>query len=255
MKINISKKMLKCEVFAVTSNFFMMFFGVLFPIFMSTVIILGVTSSIPEVARLRVKTEIALSMLMVIPLAVSYMSIGSATLLEFEKHIPERMRLFGFKYADIFISRLIIYSLFMLMSIVVYFTYCLTVLKVAHPSVTGVLVILLFLTIIAVSFTALAFGIANFIPKYGLGFGIIMASYFFFLFLGGMMGITVHNMPPVFRSISRFFPISYYQTDVIYNTWIGKSANLMPLIQASIFFLTLCVIILLLSFYFRKRRV
>ena len=99
----------------------------------------------------------------------------------------------------------------------------------------------------------MAHGIANWIRKFGITYGIVMGIYFILMILSGMMGISNKDLPKFLQSIAKLIPLSHMQNNFV-DFWMGKSYNFGPLIQSLIFFGAISLLILLISFKVRGRK-
>ena len=252
-KNKVSVQMIQYELRNVAGNPFVHIFGVGFPILLSIIISQSVSTSISDSTYLReVVTTIFLGIGSIIPMATILMGYSSTCSMDIEKDIPLRMRLFGFSEKYTIINRLLAEYVYMTFAFVLYFIVGILALKLAMPTVGGLLLYIVCLYIFAGIMFMLAHGIANLVKKFGITYLITMLLYFGMMILSGMMGITVDQLPKGVKVISNLLPSTYFNKD-FYTVWVGKSYNYGPMIQSYIFMLAISGIILFIMSYRSKR--
>ena len=234
-------------------NWYIPFFGIVFPLLMAQIIIRAVLKDVPETAVQQVTTTIALSFLQLVPLAVVFLGHASLYSQEMEKRVPLRMQLFGYSQSTQMFSRMISLLIFFtfglfLNLLVFYLTF-----NLLSPTIQGLLLTLVVYYLLGIILFMLAHGIANFFRKFGPTYGVSMGLYFAFMILGGMMGINKEQLPDFLKPISKLLPFGYVGED-IYKVWTGQRYNWMPLIQALLFLGGVSAIVMLLSFRYRKNQ-
>lgn len=100
---------------------------------------------------------------------------------------------------------------------------------------------------------ALAHGLASIFKEFGKTYAVSMTIYFAIMILGGMMGIRLSDLPPFLQKVSRYLPTTQ-MSEYYIDFWAGKSYNAAPLIQSMLFFGSICVIVLLISFRVNRRK-
>jgi ABC-2 type transport system permease protein len=252
-KNKISLKMIQYELRVVAGNPFVHIFGVGFPIFLSIIIAKSVASEMPNTAYLgEVITSIFLGVSAVIPLATILMGYSSTCSQDIEKGIPLRMKLFGFSEKYTIINRLIAEFIYMTFAFIIYFIVGCNTLKIVTPVVSGVIIYVICLYILAAVLFILAHAIANLVKKFGLTYMITMIIYFAMMILSGMMGITADKLPKSLKIISNLLPSTYLNED-LYTVWIGENYNFVPMIQSYIFFFAIAGILIFIMVYRSKR--
>lgn len=234
-------------------NWYIPFFGIVFPLLMTQIIIRAVLRDVPETAVQQVTTTIALSFLQLVPLAVVFLGHASLYSQEMEKRVPLRMQLFGYSQSTQMFSRMISLLLFFTFGLFLNLLVFYLSLNLLAPTLQGFLLTLLVYYILGIILFMLAHGIANFFRKFGPTYGLGMTLYFAFMILGGLMGITRDQLPSLLKPLSNLLPFGYIAED-IYRVWIGQSYNWMPLIQSLLFLGGVSAIVMLLSFRYRKNQ-
>ncbi len=252
-KNRISFAMIKYELRNVCGNPFVHIFGVGFPIFMSIIMSKTLTSGITDNAYINeLTTSLFLGMGAIIPLATILMGYTCTCAQEIEKSIPLRMQLFGYSEKYTIINRLIAEFVYMTVAIGLYFTAGFVFLKISPPKVSGLLIYLVCLYLLAAVLFVLAHAVANLTKKFGLAYLISMIAYFGMMVLSGMMGISVENLPKSVQVVSDLLPTTYFNKDFI-TVWSGKSYNYAPMIQSYIFLFAISGILTFIMLY-RSRR-
>lgn len=241
------------ELKNLTGNWFIPFFGIVFPLFMAQIIIRAVVTDVPEAVMQEVSTTIALSFLQLVPLAVVFLGHASLYSQEMEKRIPLRMQLFGYSQSTQMLVRMISLLIFFTFGLLINLLVFKLTLDVATPTLMGFFLTVLVYYLLGVILFMLAHGIANFFRKFGPAYGVSMTLYFAFMILGGMMGITKDQLPSFLKPLANLLPFGYVGQD-IYKVWVGQSYNWIPLIQALLFLGGVSAIVMLLSFRYRKNQ-
>jgi hypothetical protein len=252
-KNKISAQMIQYELRNVAGNPFVHIFGIGFPIMLSILISKSVGTSLTDKSYLtEVITSIFLGIGGIIPLATILMGYSSTCSQEIEKEIPLRMKLFGFSEKFTVINRLIAEFIYMTVAFALYFASGKCFLKIATPKVSGFLIYSICIYLFAGILFILAHAIANLVKKFGLTYMITMLIYFGMMILGGMMGMTLDQMPSGLKIISNLLPSTYFNKD-FYTVWMGKHYNFAPMIQSYIFFFAIAGILIFIMSY-RSRR-
>ena len=121
MKKKTLKQLLPYELKnTVFGNFFIIFFGIVFPIFLFLILSTN-TSEVPSAYKEIVKINMFLTISSIIPLSVMFIGHPAIYGNELEKDIPLRLELFGFNKLQLLFSKCIIYFVFITIAFVLYF--------------------------------------------------------------------------------------------------------------------------------------
>lgn len=249
----LSLKLIRLELVGILANWFIPFFGVVFPLLMGILLATIVLGDVPEAFLPEARTSLMLSISQIIPLASILLGHSSIFSQELENKIPLRMRLFGFPEHVTLIAKLIAEFLFMTLAIILYVVVFFNIYKLIIPSPKAIAITLIALYLEGFICFMLAHGIANFFRKFGPTYAMTMVIYFGLMMVGGMMGIQPNQMPASFRFISSLLPFSYISQDFV-NIWKGVPYSYGPFIQSLIVLGALSAIVLVLSIIFRKNR-
>ena len=214
----------------VLGNFLIIFFGIVFPIFLFS-IISGTLSDVPENYREVVKTTLFISMSSIIPLSVMFIGHSAIYANELEKDVPLRLELFGFNKLQLLFSKCVIYFIFLMISLVSIFIFYL----------------------LSVVLLVISNSIALIFKKFGITYGITMILYFFIMFSSGMMGVTTKKLPEVMRVIGRCIP-TYHLSDNYYKFWYGNSYDFKQIILSFLIIISFSLILFVTSIYINKKR-
>ena len=112
----------------------------------------------------------------------------------------------------------------MLISFVLYFAAGFAVVGVEAPKMSGLVIYMICILVLSAIMFCLAYAISGLLKKFG-------ATYFGFMVLGGMMGITYDNMPEGLQIAAQMLPITYINRD-FHTVWKGESYNYVPMLQS-----------------------
>lgn len=252
-KNKVSFAMIKYELRNISGNPFVHIFGVGFPILMSIIMSKAITSNLTDSTYVKeVITSLFLGMGAIIPLATILMGYSCTCSQEIEKNIPLRMQLFGFKEKYTILNRLIAEFVYMTVAIAIYFATGFCILRIESPQISGILIYLICLYLLAGELFILAHAIANLAKKFGLTFLISMILYFAIMIFSGMMGITVEQLPKSVQVASYLIPTTYFYKD-FFTVWSGGSYNYVPMVQSYIFLFAVSGILVFIMLYRSKR--
>ena len=235
----------------VLGNFLIIFFGIVFPIFLFS-IISGTLSDVPENYREVVKTTLFISMSSIIPLSVMFIGHSAIYANELEKDVPLRLELFGFNKLQLLFSKCVIYFIFLMISLVLY-TITGILIGIKLPSLNVILVSIFIFYLLSVVLLVISNSIALIFKKFGITYGITMILYFFIMFSSGMMGVTTKKLPEVMRVIGRCIP-TYHLSDNYYNFWYGNSYDFKQIILSFLIIISFSLILFVTSIYINKKR-
>lgn len=234
------------ELRNITGNIYVIFFGVLFPIMMSTLLSVMLKKQLSESMYQEAVTSLFITASMIIPMAVLLIGYAATYSQELEKEIPLRLNLFGFSEKTMLFAKMAAYLLFITGAFLLYVISDIFILDILPPKPTTVVYSIIALYALAIIFLVLAHGLATFFRKFGPTYAVSMFLYFGFMILCGMMGITVDQLPAGLKAVARVFPMSYISSDFI-TFWQGGEYNFVPLLQSYLFLGAVSFIILILS--------
>lgn len=247
-----SKRLFIYEIKTILLNWYIPFFGVIFPILLSQ--ILGRTafvSGVPENMVPYIITEAYFNFILIIPLCVVMLGHASMYSQDLEHGIPQRMKLFGISLRKQLCVRLVAIMLIDVASIIFFtLTYALSF-RMLPATLSAILTSLLVLTVVSVALFLIAHAIALLFKKFEPTYGASMGLYFFFMITGGAMGIRPNQFPPFLKFIAQLFPFYHASGDL--GGLFYKSVNLAPMFQSLIFFLFLSIVLLLLALHKNKK--
>lgn len=232
-------------------NFFIIFFGVVFPIFLFTILITSI-GEIPANYKETAITTMFLTISSIIPLSVMF--IGHAAIYgnELEKDIPLRLELFGFSKLQLLFSKCIVYFIFITIALALYFITGM-ILGIKVPSLNVILVSIFTFYLLSVLLLVVSNSIALIFKKFGITYGITMIIYFFIMFTSGMMGIRTEKLPRILKMIGQCFP-TYHISDNYYKFWYNNPYDFMPLIVSFLILASITLILFITSIYINKKR-
>jgi len=238
----------------ITGNIFTVFFGVIFPLFMSILFANVIAGQVPVSLQMDVRTSIFLSMMMIIPMATMFIGYAATYSQEMENHIPLRFDLFGIKKHTTLAAKLLANLVFLLASTAIYFAVGLSFIKIHKPSAGAVLLVVFVIIVLGALLLVIAHSIANMIGKFSRTYAITMFLYFGMMILCGMMGIQVSSFPPVIQTIANLLPMTYMGTgNDFLIIWKGESYNPANFILSFVFLAAFAAALFLISLW-KKRR-
>ncbi len=252
-KHKLNWNLISYELMNVIGNWYIPFFGMIFPVLLGLLLGLSVFKDVPEQVLPEVLTTFVLTMLNLVPLAVVFLGHASIYSQEQEQKIPLRLQLFGISPSDLMWAKMIAFAIVMAVGLAIDLLILGFVLKIKAPKPAGLLVVVLSLYGIAGALFMLAHGVANRIRKFGPTYSIVMVLYFTFMILGGSMGLQPNDFPPVMKQISSVMPFQYISSD-FYAIWAGQPYNYAPFLQGLIFLTDISALIMLYSFMYRRNR-
>lgn len=241
------------EIRNISGNFFVHFFGIVFPILMSLILTQAVGSQVPEVIRSNLVTSIVISMSLVCPLAIILIGYPANYSQEVEKGVPLRMRLFGYGEKSVILAKVIAQLIFLTIALGIFGIAEVVLIDIQKPALSSLLCLIGCLYLLAIILFVLAHAIANILKKFGPTFAVTMTLYFLIMIVCGMMGVSTEQLPKALQAVANTLPMTYICNDFI-DFWQGGSYNFMPLIQSFLFLGALSGILLLFASY-KDRRV
>ncbi len=247
----VSRQMLLFELRNVVGNPYVHIFGIGLPALLAILVCRVASSEAPnEMITSMVTTSIYLGMGSLIPLATILMGYSIGYAQELDKGIPQRMQLFGIKTSVTLLNRAIAEIIFITVGFLLFFTSGYLIFDLKRPVATGIFSYILCMLLFSLICLGLGHGIASLCHSFGRAYCVSMITYFAFMILGGMMGISFDDLPEWAKFFSKLLPVTYMNKD-FYKIWTGKPYNFMPLIQS---FLFLTAIAGILLFFTGKNR-
>lgn len=240
------------EVRNISGNLFTHFFGIVFPIIMSLVISNVAIEDVPVSMKQQVVTSIVITMSLIIPMAIMFIGYAANYSQEVERNVPTRMYLFGFSEKSVMFAKVIAQLIFLTGAMLIYAVAELMLLDIQKPDVLSLICLIVCLYLLAVIFFLFAHGISNLFKKFGPTYAVTMTMYFLLMMLSGMMGIQSNQLPEPIKTVAYMLPTTYISNEFI-DFWQGQHYNFMPLIQSFLFFGALAGIVVMLSYYWKRR--
>lgn len=242
------------EIRNISGNFFVHFFGIVFPILMSLILTQAVGSQVPEVIRQDVVTSIVISMSLVCPLAIILIGYPANYSQEVEKGVPLRMRLFGYGEKSVILAKVIAQLIFLTIALGIFGIAEVVLIDIQKPALSSLLCLIGCLYLLAIILFILAHAIANILKRFGPTFAVTMTLYFLIMIVCGMMGVSTEQLPKALQAVANTLPMTYICNDFS-DFWQGGSYNFVPLIQSFLFLGAFSGILLLFASYKDRRAV
>lgn len=249
----LSLRLVAYELRNVSGNWYVMFFGIVFPILLSVVLAGTVAGQLPSEIKKEVVTTMVLTISLVIPMSIMLLGYAALYANEVEKGIPLRLRLFGYKEKTIMIAKIIAHLIFMTIAFLIFAVAEPLLLDILIPKAWALVCLVICLYVLGIIFLIMAHAIANLCGKFGPTYAITMVLYFLIMILSGMMGARTEQLPEVLQKIARTMPMTYISNDFI-DFWQGGSYNFVPMIQSYLFLGAVAGILLMASLHKNKRR-
>lgn len=248
----ITKYMISYEFRNVTGNPFVHIFGIGMPIFMAILISRIAVSEVSDAAVTRtISTTVFLGIGAMIPMATVLMGYAIRQAQDFEKGIPERMRLFGIRDCVTICNRAVSELIFMAAAFLLYFLAGILFMDLEVPVFSGIILYILCILFFSILCFMLGHAIAALAKRFSVTYCIVMMVYFALMILGGMMGISYENMPAAMQAAAKLLPVTYFNKDFI-TIWTGGNYNFVPMVQSYLFFGAVAGILLFIA---SRRRV
>ncbi|MCL2848233.1 MAG: ABC transporter permease [Firmicutes bacterium] len=232
-KKGLSLNLIKYELVNLSSNIFVLIFGIVFPIGMAMLMafVFGgnaeyingayyIYMSGVYILRASIHTRMFLSMSIMIPLATMLMGHATNYATELETGSVMRFKLFGYSDKTMVVAKLIAQMLALVIAMIVYSLVLFIVLDITVPTAISAIIFIVFFLIFSASLFLLAHAIASLCGQMGKTFGIIMGLYFTIAILGGNMGPSPSQLPNGMRHIAMGLPL-YYVSEYFQDFWSG----------------------------------
>lgn len=247
----VSRQMILFELRNVVGNPYVHIFGIGFPILMALLITRIVASEATDSMFIPMaSTSVYLGLGTLIPMATILMGYTVGYAQELDKGIPQRMQLFGIKNSATLCNRAISEVLFIAAGFFLFFLSGCLFSSIKRPVISGAVCYALCMLLFSLICLGLGHGIACLCHNFGRAYCVSMLTYFAFMILGGMMGITYDNLPKWAKFFAKLLPVTYINQD-FYKIWTGEAYNFMPMVQS---FLFLAAVAGILLFFAGKRK-
>lgn len=247
-----NKYIFKFEIRLLLQNFSSIFFGVVFPILMSFLVISGL-KNIPQSHLNEVKKGIIVTLSIISPLSIFMIGLSAVFSKDLEEGVYDRLDLFSINHLQMAKYKFAVYFVFWMICNAIYFVVIKTGLKVDIAFVS-IAKHTMFATFIAVSSFLIGYSICLLSKKFAIAFPLTMGIYFLSMILGGMMGIQVEDMPACLRKIAEFFPISHFSSyDYVNEIAKGSKLNY-SFLQSLVVLVLFSAILFWISLYKNKRK-
>ncbi|WP_300410139.1 hypothetical protein [Lagierella sp.] len=254
MKRNNFKYLVIMELKIMLKNVLFLIFGLFLPLFLLLIVGKNGLKGVPSEMLPEINTSLFIGFAIVIPFSAMHIGYAAIYAESLEKDIPLRMELFGNSPKKLFLAKLVANLIYITVAIVIYSTVALLNLEIVAPSLKGLIGSLILFYILSALFLLLAHGIAYATRKFGTTYAFTMTFYFFCMVVSGFMGIPKESLPKILNKIGELFlPMYHIQDENFVNFFIGKSSNLAPLIQSTITFGALVLLIFIGAHKFRER--
>jgi len=220
----LTRHLLAYELRNATGNVITIFFGVVFPLFISILFANVIAGQVPDDQQMAVRTSIFLSMMMIIPMATMFIGYAATYSQEIENNIPLRLDLFGITKRTALLAKMLAYLVFLLISTAIYFAVDLLLIPIYTPTVSALLLVIFVVILLGAILLVMAHAIANLMGKFSRTYAVTMLLYFGFMVLCGMMGLQVSQFPTAIQTIARLLPMTYMGTDTDFlMLWKGET--------------------------------
>ncbi len=254
MKKNNFKYLLIMELKIMLKNVLYLIFGLFLPLFLLLLVGKAGLEGVPKEVLPKVHTSLLIGFAVVIPFSTMHIGYAAIYAESLEKEIPLRMELFGNSPRKLFLAKLVANLIYVTIAMVVYTIVAVSNLEVQAPSVKGLIGCLVLFYIISTLFLLLAHGIAYATRKFGTTYAFTMSFYFFCMVVSGFMGIPKETMPKFLNKFaSLFIPMYHIQEENFLKFYLGESSNISPLIQSTITFGAVVLLIFIGAHKFRER--
>lgn len=247
-----NRSLIMYEVRNIAGNIFVHLFGIGLPILLSLFISSVASKDVPEFMKQRVVTSVAITMSLIIPMAIMLIGYAANYAQEVERNVPTRMYLFGFSEKSMMLAKAIAQLIFLTGAMLIYMVAEVLFLDIQKPALLSFLFLLACLYLVGILFFLFAHGISNLLKKFGPTYAVTMTMYFLIMILSGMMGMGSDQLPEPMKTIAYTLPTTYISNEFI-DFWQGQHYNFMPLIQSFLFFGTLAGIVVMLSLYQKRK--
>lgn len=248
-----NKYMLKFEIKSILNNYAVLFFGLVFPILLTSLIIIGVSKNVPAVALNDAKLSILLTINIISPISIFLIGLASVFAKDLEEGVYDRLELFSISHLKMAKYKFLVYFLFWFICNVIYFAIMPRALDIDIEFIS-IVKHTLFVIIIAISMFLLSYGLSLFTKNYTIAFSTTMVVYFGIMILGGMMGIAVDDLPGAFNKIAKILPTGHFSSQEYLNEVAAGGRLNYSFLQSLMVLLMIAIIFFIASIYKNKRK-
>lgn len=244
--------MVKFELNSLLKNYTQLFFGLVFPTILTSLIIIAVTKDMPDFIAAEVKQNIVYTINIISPLSIFLLGLSSVFSKDLEEGVYDRLELFSISHLTLAKYKFLVLFVYWLICNAIYFAVCINIYHV-DLAIVPILKHTGFVSIVALTMFLLSYGICLFTKKFTTAFGITMAIYFVVMILGGMMGVQVKDFPSGIREIADIIPTGHFSSmDYLQEVAAGGGLNY-SFLQSLVVFLLIAVLFFSASIYKSKR--
>lgn len=251
-KKKLSLRLVAYELRNVSGNWYVLFFGIVFPILLSIVLAETIAGQLPSEMKKEVITTMVLTISLVMPMSIMFLGYAALYSNEVEKAIPMRLRLFGYEEKTVMAAKISAHLLFLTIAFLIFTVAEPIFLDILLPKAGAFVCLLLCLYVLGIIFLVMAHAIANLCGRFGPTYAITMVLYFLIMILSGMMGARTEQLPQILQRIAWTMPMAYISNDFI-DFWQGGSYNFVPMLQSYLFLGAIAGILLLAALYKNRR--
>ncbi len=245
--------MISYELKNICGNVFSVIFGVFFPILMTVIVGRVAMKDVPQSVIVEIHSRLFLTMSLIIPLSIMFISYAANYGMELEAKVPIRLQLFGFTTKQLLFHRLLAYLIFTTVGQLIYTISAAFILKLHLPNLPIMLVTVLLYYLLGICLLVIAHSIAYTLQKFGVSYGVTMTVYFVVMFTSGMMGVRPEQLPAAVRLFAKLMPTYHFASDYT-RFWMGKAYSFAPMIQAYITMAAISLLLFIFSQWYRKRK-
>lgn len=248
-----NKYILKFEFKSLINNYAVLFFGLIFPIILATLITMGVTKDVPMSYINDVKLSILYRINIISPISIFLIGLASVFAKDLEEGVYDRLDLFSINHLKMAKYKFIVYFVYWLICNAIYFILLPNILDI-NIEFLSVLKHTGFVSIVAITMFLFSYGLSLYVKNYSIAFSTTMAFYFAILILGGMMGIDIKDLPGFLEKIANILPTGHFSsTEYLSEIAIGGRMSY-TFLQGLVVFLLISIIFFLGSIYKNKRK-
>lgn len=248
-----NKYIFKYEIKQFMKNYAGIFFGMIFPILIGSLVIMGVTSNIPDSAVNETKKSILLTINTIGPISIFLIGFSSIFAKDLEEGVYDRLELFSINHLQMAKYKFIVYYVFYMISNILYFVIMVNSFDI-DISLASILKHTGYVSLIVISLFFTAYALCLFSKKFSVAYSLSMIIYFALMILGGMMGIAVEDLPKALKPIAKLLPTSHFSS-VDYINEVGANGRLnYSFLQNIIVFIILSIILFELALYKNRRK-
>ncbi|MCI5839567.1 MAG: ABC transporter permease [Peptoniphilaceae bacterium] len=248
-----NKHILKFEFKSLLNNYSVLFFGLFFPIILTSLITIGVTKNIPLAYLNDVKLSILYRINIISPISIFLIGLASVFAKDLEEGVYDRLELFSISHLKMAKYKFFVYFLYWFVCNAIYFIVMPNVLDIDIEFIS-IVKHTCFIVILATTMFLFSYGLSLFTKNYSIAFGTTMVMYFMIIILSGMMGVEVDDLPNFINKIAKILPTAHFSSQD-YLSEISASGRLnYSFLQNLLVFLLIALIFFLASIYKSKRK-